>query len=72
MFWSDAVMDGPLFAAINAPIADSLLQYREQRLEAAKTIAELNNYSGAYWPATRTSRLLFRPSVASFLEAPQQ
>ena len=28
MFWSDGVMDGPLFAAINAPIADALLQYR--------------------------------------------
>jgi trehalose/maltose hydrolase-like predicted phosphorylase len=49
MFWSDAIMDGPLFAAINAPVAEALLTYREVRLGAAKTIARLNNYSGAYW-----------------------
>ena len=48
MFWSDAIMDGPLFAAINAPIADSLLEYRSVRLGAAKAIAKINNYSGAY------------------------
>ena len=29
------------------PVADSLLKYREIRLGAAKTIARLNNYSGA-------------------------
>lgn len=43
-------MDGPLFAAINAPIADSLLEYRSHRLDAAKAIATMNGYSGAYWP----------------------
>lgn len=50
MFWSDGVMDGPLFAAINAPIADALLQYRTKRLNAAKSIARMNGYAGAYWP----------------------
>ena len=50
MFWSDGVMDGPLFAAINAPIADALLQYRTDRLDAAKSIARINGYAGAYWP----------------------
>ena len=50
MFWSDGVMDGPLLAAINAPIADALLQYRTDRLQAAKSIAKLNGYKGAYWP----------------------
>ena len=49
MFWSDAVMDGPLLAAINDPIAASLLRYRQLRLHAAVAIAKLNNYSGAYW-----------------------
>jgi trehalose/maltose hydrolase-like predicted phosphorylase len=43
-------MDGPLFAAISAPIADALLQYRLARLPAAKSIAAMNGYSGAYWP----------------------
>ena len=50
MFWSDGVMDGPLFTAINAPIATALLQYRTQRLSAAKSIARMNGYAGAYWP----------------------
>jgi trehalose/maltose hydrolase-like predicted phosphorylase len=50
MFWSDGVMDGPLFAAINAPIADALLQYRSERLGAAQAIARMNGYDGAYWP----------------------
>ncbi len=50
MFWSDGVMDGPLFAAINAPIANALLQYRTERLDAAKSIARMNGYAGAYWP----------------------
>eukprot|EP00040_Diaphanoeca_grandis_P028989 m.168666 g.168666 ORF g.168666 m.168666 type:complete len:859 (-) comp31531_c1_seq2:146-2722(-) len=50
IFWSDGVMDGPLFAAINYPIADSLMQYRLARLDAAKAIAHMNGYDGAYWP----------------------
>jgi hypothetical protein len=50
IFWSDGVMDGPLFTAISAPIADALMQYRIERLPAAKAIASLNGYSGAYWP----------------------
>ena len=103
MFWSDGVMDGPLFAgnrttstpggwctglssrsnstaclswsptcscscscswscafalaqrigpgaAINAPVADALLEYRTNRLAAAESIARLNGYQGAYWP----------------------
>ena len=39
---SDGVMDGPLFAAINAPVADALLAYRSARLGAAKAIAKMN------------------------------
>ena len=35
-------MDGPLFAAINAPVADALLAYRSARLGAAKAIAKMN------------------------------
>jgi trehalose/maltose hydrolase-like predicted phosphorylase len=50
MFWSDGVMDGPLFAAINAPVADALLQYRLARLAAAESIARMNGFQGAYWP----------------------
>ena len=36
------MMDGPLFAAINAPVADALLAYRSARLGAAKAIAKMN------------------------------
>jgi trehalose/maltose hydrolase-like predicted phosphorylase len=43
-------MDGPLIAAINAPLADALLQYRSFRLPSAKAIAAMNGYAGAYWP----------------------
>jgi len=50
MFWSDGVMDGPLMAAINAPVARALLKYRSDRLAAAKAIAQLNGFEGAYWP----------------------
>ena len=35
-------MDGPLFAAINAPVAEALLAYRSARLGAAKAIAKMN------------------------------
>jgi hypothetical protein len=49
-FWSDGVMDGPLLAAINAPVADALLRYRSERLGAAKSIARMNGYAGAFWP----------------------
>jgi hypothetical protein len=50
MFWSDGVMDGPLFAAISAPIANALMQYRIERLPAAEASASLNGFKGAYWP----------------------
>ncbi len=50
MLVPSGVMDGPLFAAINAPIANALLQYRTERLGAAKSIARMNGFAGAYWP----------------------
>jgi trehalose/maltose hydrolase-like predicted phosphorylase len=50
MFWSDGVMDGPVFAALNGPVSDALLEYRFARLPAAQSIAAMNNYDGAYWP----------------------
>ena len=40
-------MDGPLFAAINAPVADALLAYRSARLGAAKAIAKMNGGQNA-------------------------
>jgi len=43
-------MDGPLFHAINAPVANALLQYRVARLPAAQSIAKINGFAGAYWP----------------------
>ena len=40
-------MDGPLFAAINAPVAEALLAYRSARLGAAKAIAKMNGGQNA-------------------------
>ena len=74
MFWSDGVMDGPLFVAINAPIAGALLEYRAERLEAAKAIAKMNGYRGAYWPwqsaVTGFERSCGNSSIA--MKIPQQ
>lgn len=51
VFWSDSVMDGPILGALFPRIvANNLFVYREQRLSAARALAEENNLRGAYWP----------------------